>query len=132
VKIQDVATGADVPSARFMVSVSHREEKGSDVNVATHLLLDVLEERVDAVIVVTNDSDLALPLREARRRVSVGLVNPGDRHRRPTAGALRAKPSDGVGGHWWGNLRPEHYTSNQLADPVVDASGAQYNRPEGW
>lgn len=39
--IQD-SSGADVPGARFMVRYLHLEEKGSDVNVASHLLLDVL------------------------------------------------------------------------------------------
>jgi hypothetical protein len=36
------ATGQSVPNARFMVRYLHLEEKGSDVNVASHLLLDVL------------------------------------------------------------------------------------------
>lgn len=33
------ATGQDVPNANFMVTYLHLEEKGSDVNVASHLLL---------------------------------------------------------------------------------------------
>jgi hypothetical protein len=33
-----------------MVSVAHRDEKGSDVNVAAHLLLDVLLDEVDAAL----------------------------------------------------------------------------------
>jgi len=37
--------GQPMPGARFMVSVARREEKGSDVNVAAHLLVDVLEGR---------------------------------------------------------------------------------------
>ena len=36
------ATDNLVPSAKFMVSYAQREEKGSDVNVASHLLRDVL------------------------------------------------------------------------------------------
>jgi hypothetical protein len=36
--IRKVAADAD----RFIVSVARREEKGSDVNVAAHLLWDVL------------------------------------------------------------------------------------------
>lgn len=41
IMIQDSA-GQDVPGATFMASVARREEKGSDVNVASHLLIDVL------------------------------------------------------------------------------------------
>jgi hypothetical protein len=44
VMVQDDA-GGEVSDARFVVSVLHREEKGSDVNVATHLLLDVFGRR---------------------------------------------------------------------------------------
>jgi len=39
--VQDGAE-QDVPDARFMASVARREEKGSDVNVASHLIIDVL------------------------------------------------------------------------------------------
>src|SRR3712207_2865778 len=45
--VQD-AEGRPVPDAVFMVSYAHREEKGSDVNVASHLLVDVLTGEVDA------------------------------------------------------------------------------------
>ena len=37
------------------------------MNLATHLLLDILDNHVDAVIAISNDSDLMLPLRSARR-----------------------------------------------------------------
>jgi hypothetical protein len=74
VKVQD-SSANNVPHARFIVSYAFREEKGSDVNLASHLLLDTLEQRVDAAVVISNDSDLALPLREARKRIPVGTVN---------------------------------------------------------
>ena len=54
--VQD-STGVDVPSARFMASVARREEEGSDVNVATHLLVDVFGGAVDAAVVISNDSE---------------------------------------------------------------------------
>ncbi|KAA1249828.1 NYN domain-containing protein [Mycobacterium simiae] len=44
----------------FMVTVRNREEKGSDANVATHLLADIFRGDVEAAIVISNDSDLAL------------------------------------------------------------------------
>ena len=51
-----------------MVSYANREEKGSDVNVAAHLLLDVLGGAVDGALVISNDSDLRFPVEQARRR----------------------------------------------------------------
>ncbi len=130
IRVQD--GGKHLSSAVFMASVSHREEKGSDVNLATHILLDVLNGSVDAVVVVTNDSDLKLPLGEVRQRVPVGLLNPGNPKYRPTAGALRSLPTVGVGGHWWGPISRNQYLSHQLPDPVSGAAGKMYNRPAGW
>ena len=43
VMIQD--DGGPVTEAVFMVSYANREEKGTDVNVASHLLMDVLTGR---------------------------------------------------------------------------------------
>jgi hypothetical protein len=129
-RVQD--GGKHVNTAVFMASVSHREEKGSDVNLATHLLLDVINGTVGAAIVVCNDSDLKLPLSEVRQRVPVGLINPGNPKTRPTAGALRANPASGVGGHWWGHLTRNQYLGHQLPDPVTNFGGKIYGRPLGW
>jgi hypothetical protein len=107
-----------------MVSVARREEKGSDVNVATHLLLDVLSGNVDAAVVVSNDSDLRLPVLEARARVPVGLVNPTKAY---SAGALNGSPSDGVGGHWWYQLTATDLYAAQLPNPAGKAT-----KPAGW
>ncbi|QUF01918.1 hypothetical protein KCV87_20555 [Actinosynnema pretiosum subsp. pretiosum] len=63
--------------AVLLATVATFEEKGSDVNVASHLLVDMLTDAVDAAVVVTNDSDLRTPVREAWKRVPVGVVNPG-------------------------------------------------------
>jgi hypothetical protein len=66
--IQD-GGGAPVTGAVFMVSYANREEKGSDVNVAAHLLLDVLGGAVDGALVISNDSDLGFPVEQAHRNV---------------------------------------------------------------
>jgi hypothetical protein len=84
------ANRADVTDAQFVASHLNREEKGSDVNVATHLLIDVFDRSIDCAIVVSNDSDLALPIQVARDKISVGVINPG---RRQIAGALRCAPT---------------------------------------
>lgn len=123
VKVRD-AGGGLVPDAEFLVQYLHLEEKGSDVNVASHLLLDVLSGSVDAAMVISNDSDLALPIREARKRVPVALVNPGDG---VTAGALQGGKDDGVGSHWWWKMRAQTYRTCQLPNPA----GGQ-TKPIGW
>jgi hypothetical protein len=107
-----------------MVSYANREEKGSDVNVAAHLLLDVLGGSVDAALVISNDSDLRFPVEQARQHVPVGIVNPS---RSYLAGDLRGNPTDGVGRHWWARLTSGDLRAHQLPDPA-----GIYARPVGW
>jgi uncharacterized LabA/DUF88 family protein len=123
VEIRD-SNDQPVPNARFMVSVARREEKGSDVNVAAHLLLDLMNRRIDAAVVVSNDSDLAFPIARARDLVPVGLVNPSPGF---PAGALNDDPQRGAGSHWWYQLAPDDLTSAQLPNPA-----GRYHLPAGW
>lgn len=107
-----------------MASVARREEKGSDVNVAAHLLVDVLTKAVDAAVVVSNDSDLKLPIDVARGVVPVGLINPTKGF---PAGALNGAPGDGVGGHWWYQLTAADFTAAQLPHQTHGL-----RKPAGW
>jgi hypothetical protein len=115
---------ADAPDAMFMASIARREEKGSDVNVAAHLLHDVLGGAVDAAVVISNDSDLKLPVTWARERVPVGLVNPT---RNWPAGALNGDPYSGAGRHWWHQLTSVEIMSAQLPTPL-----GKLSRPADW
>ena len=45
--------------SRQFVEVIKTEEKGSDVNLAVHLLNDAWLDRYECAVVVSNDSDLA-------------------------------------------------------------------------
>ncbi len=58
------------------------EEKGSDVNLAVHLLNDAWLDKYDCAVVVSNDSDLAEAMRLVKEHHSqklIGLVTPGER-----------------------------------------------------
>ena len=57
------------------------EEKGSDVNLATYLLLDAFDGDYDIATVISNDSDLAEPVRIVRQRfgLPVGIYH-GAKH----------------------------------------------------
>jgi len=50
------------------VQVMKSEEKGSDVNIATYLLVDAFEDDYEAAVVISNDSDLAEPIRLVRQK----------------------------------------------------------------
>ena len=59
-------------------SVLIDEEKGSDVNLAAHLMHDAHRRLFDAAVVISNDSDLTTPIELVRRDLGlvVGVVNP--------------------------------------------------------
>lgn len=60
------------------VRVKKTEEKGSDVALASMLMLDAVRDRADIFIVCSNDSDLVMPLRLTRDELQkeVGLLSP--------------------------------------------------------
>ena len=63
------------------------EEKGSDVNLATHLLHDAYRGRFEVAVIVSNDSDLLEPIKIVREELGkkVGVLNP---HKRPSRALL--------------------------------------------
>jgi uncharacterized LabA/DUF88 family protein len=59
------------------VQVIKTEEKGSDVNLAVHLVNDACIDAFDVALVISNDSDLAEAIRIARSKGKpVGVANP--------------------------------------------------------
>jgi hypothetical protein len=61
-----------------LVTVIKTEEKGSDVNLASHLLIDGFTHQYEAAIILTNDSDLAMPIRYIRDdlKMEIIVINP--------------------------------------------------------
>jgi hypothetical protein len=60
---------APPPGGPRIVEVIKTEEKGSDVNLATCLLADAFRRDCQASVVITNDSDLAEPIRVVRHEL---------------------------------------------------------------
>ncbi len=60
------------------IEIYKTEEKGSDVNLGAHLLMDGFLNRYQAAIVITGDSDLVTPIQMACRELKkpVGVLNP--------------------------------------------------------
>lgn len=64
------------------VQVIKSEEKGSDVNLAVHLVNDACIDDFDVALVISNDSDLAEAIRIARSKGKpVGVANPSATNR---------------------------------------------------
>ncbi|MEE8374738.1 MAG: NYN domain-containing protein, partial [Acidimicrobiia bacterium] len=56
------------------VVVQLPEEKGSDVNLASHLLSDAFTGRFEKAAVITNDADLAEPIRIVQHEIGLPVV----------------------------------------------------------
>ncbi len=117
----------DPPSTgpRF-VKVFKTEEKGSDVNLATHLLLDAFKNRCEIAVVVSNDSDLAEAVRVAQSDlgIQVGLINPHPRKRRSRK--LNELPC-----LFFKQIPKRALADAQLPDIIRDAQG-EIRKPKGW
>lgn len=62
--------------------VHDRTEKGSDVNLAVHLVNDAWLDRFDCAVVISGDSDLAEAIKLVRlhhKKKVVGVISPGKR-----------------------------------------------------
>jgi uncharacterized LabA/DUF88 family protein len=99
------------------------EEKGSDVNIASHLLLDAHLSLFDQAIIVSNDSDLLTPIRFVRKNFGkrVGVLNP---HRRPSQVLLREAD-------FLRTIRAGAVAGAQFPDQMSDQNG-KFSRPARW
>ena len=107
-----------------MAHVYRSEEKGTDVNLAVHLVHDAHLSRFDAAIVVSNDSDLAGAVRIVRREIGKPVfvfhpsnANPSFQLREV---ANRFRP-----------VEPHHLFSSQLPSIMIDARGT-FSKPATW
>jgi uncharacterized LabA/DUF88 family protein len=66
------------PPKSGYVKVVKTEEKGSDVNLALHLLSDGYKNAYDVAVIVSNDSDLLLPVQFVKKELGkkIGILNP--------------------------------------------------------
>lgn len=106
------------------MQVWKNEEKGSDVNLALHLLNDAWLDAYECAVVVSNDSDLAESLRlvKLQKHKLIGLITPGAPVRK-TSRQL-AMYADFVR-----TIRPAALASSLLPDPIPDAN---IHKPVGW
>jgi hypothetical protein len=74
-----------IPGVR-LVRVEVWEEKGSDVNIASHLLADGFRGDYDQAVVISNDSDLVEPivLVQNELKLPVGVLSPHGPSGRPS------------------------------------------------
>ena len=102
--------------------VIRTEEKGSDVNLAVHLLNDGWLDAYDCAVIVSNDSDLAEAMRLLKHQHGkrIGLVTPGT-----------GNPSRQLMAHadFCRRTRPNTLQESQLPNPIP---GTNIHKPACW
>lgn len=119
------------PPVKDFVEVMKIEEKGSDVNLGSHLVFDGLRGEYDFAAVVSNDSDLTEPIRLMTQEfgISVILVPPmypsNSAKRKGPQVRLKAAATD----VWW--ITDAMLRAAQFDDPHVH-EGINYPKPIEW
>lgn len=93
---QSIIRAALVNPPPNTMEVYKTEEKGSDVNLGAHLLMDAFQNRFDQAIVVTGDSDLVTPVSMVHHQLKkpVVVVNPQKKQKNMRRSYALQKASD--------------------------------------
>jgi hypothetical protein len=107
-----------------MLRVLKTEEKGSDVNLATYLLLDGFQQNYDIAVLVTNDSDLLEPIRVVRNvlGLQVGILCPN-----PRASWVLLPPVV----NFLKRIRTGVLANSQFPSHLTDRAGT-FQKPKSW
>lgn len=112
------------PSGPRTIQVRVTEEKGSDVNLATMLIVDGVSDDYDAAAIVSNDSDLALAIDFIRNGLhrKVGLLNPHPKSRSRELFPLA---------HFYKPIRQSVLAASQFPGTLYDSQGPII-KPASW
>lgn len=108
------------------VLVHSSEEKGSDVNLAAHLIRDAFQAKWHSALVVSADTDLVEPIRIVTRELGkvVGVIHPGIAQQVPPK--LREVAS------FVRHVTQAELRQSQFPDVVETGRGKRIRRPERW
>lgn len=106
------------------VRVVDYKEKGSDVALATQLLVDAYEGNCERGCVISNDSDLVRPIAVAAAKFPFGVIvfnpQPGPAARKLRAVATEYRP-----------MRRRTFRACVFPDELEDANGV-FHKPDSW
>lgn len=100
------------------------EEKGSDVNLASQLLMDAFKNRYDCAVILSNDSDLFTPMEMVKKefKKKIGLITPNkhpSRHLMKVANFVKPIRSKAL------------LKASQFPETLEDKRGT-ISKPEEW
>lgn len=113
------------------VSIPKVEEKGSDVNLASHLVRDACQGVFEQALVISNDTDLVEPIRIVAQEIGlpVSIVAPKrSRKNDPPipAPSLKAAASSTL------YIDDHHLMAAQFPTTLQSAKGKAITRPDKW
>jgi uncharacterized LabA/DUF88 family protein len=111
------------PKKMKFATVIRTEEKGSDVNLAVHMLNDGYKGLYNSAVMVTNDSDLVEAIRIVRNELgkSVGILNP---QKYPSKILIRHAS-------FIKQIRSGTLKASQFPPTLSDTKG-KFNKPNMW
>jgi len=111
------------PGGPRFAKVTRTEEKGSDVNIAAHLIHDAYQRNFEVAVLVTNDSDLLEPVKIVRYalHLQVGILNP---QRRPSMALIKHAS-------FIKQIREGALRASQFPETLKDANG-EFHKPAAW
>jgi uncharacterized LabA/DUF88 family protein len=126
-----VTRKAQVKQSGQFIKIIKTEEKGTDVNIASHMIIDGYKKQYDVAVLISNDSDLTTPVRLIRQelKLDVGVIFPSEikqsYHLKREAKFNRT-------------ITIDHLRNNQFPDEIVPSYGSPYGveyiirKPEKW
>lgn len=107
-----------------LAPVVKMEEKRSDVNIATEMLMDAISGPADAFTLITGDSDLAAPVQAIRYRLKkpIAVFNPHE----ATCLELKRFAS------FYKNIAKDLPAQCQLPYSITLPNGTTIHAPTGW
>lgn len=114
---------ADPPHS--YVTVNDTEEKGSDVNLASHLINDGWNNKYDVALVLSQDTDLIEPMRIVKYELKklVGLVW--------LDGKQPSRYMEGVSS-FVRHATPARLAASQFTNPLPRPNAPELIKPPGW
>jgi uncharacterized LabA/DUF88 family protein len=120
------------PTPPTLVKVVKIEEKGSDVNLATRLLIDAFDKAFDAAVVITNDSDLAEPIRQVRHKFGYRVMILHSCSRPGRGPSIDLRKAIGLrGGSTPLVVQEAHLAASQFPPTMTDVHGT-FRKPAPW
>lgn len=112
-----------IPGQNSFVEVVKTDEKGSDVNLASHMLLDAVDGAFDCALVISGDSDLKTPVQFVQDRFhkTVGVLNPQKIKCRALETTAR----------FYKHIRESALASSQFPPVLTDGLGT-FHKPSSW